>query len=90
MNAGGVCTAGNGDPQQDHFPAGCGRRGAERPGIPAPPRHRWPVMRPLVTLAWAICIASGHAARPKDTSTISLQPLGRMPALQVVTGPHNS
>ncbi len=35
--------------------------------------------------AWALCIASGHAARPKDTSAISLQPLGRTPVLQVTT-----
>ncbi len=41
-------------------------------------------------LAWALRIASGHAARTRDTSTISLQPLGRTPALQVITGLHNS
>ncbi len=40
-------------------------------------------------LAWALCIASDHAAQPKDTSTISLQPLGRTPALQV-TDLHHS
>ena len=34
-------------------------------------------------LAWALCIASGHAARPKDTSANFRQPLGRTPALQV-------
>ncbi len=34
-------------------------------------------------LAWTLCIASGHAARPKYTSTTSLQPLGRTPTLQV-------
>ncbi len=39
-------------------------------------------------LAWALCIASGHAARPKDTSAISLQSLGRTPALQL-TGLHH-
>ena len=39
-------------------------------------------------LAWALCITSGHAARPKDTSATFWQPLGRTPALQV-TGLHN-
>ena len=50
-----VCNAGDGDPQQDHLPACCGRRGAERPGFPAPPRQRWPVMRPLVMLRLHVC-----------------------------------
>ena len=40
-------------------------------------------------LAWALCIASGHAAREKDTSAICLEPSGRTSALQV-TGLHNS
>ena len=40
-------------------------------------------------LACALCIASGHAARVKDTSAISLQPLGRTSALQI-TGVNNS
>ncbi len=39
-------------------------------------------------LAWALGIAPGHASRSKDTSAISLQPLGRTPALQL-TGLHN-
>lgn len=38
---------------------------------------------------WALCIASGHAARPKATNQGSLQPLERTPALHV-TGLHNS
>ena len=44
---------------------------------------------PRMHCAWVLCITSGHAARAKDTSAMSLQLLGRTLALQV-TGLHNS
>ena len=40
-------------------------------------------------LACALCIATAHAARAKDTSATSLQPLGRTSAPQI-TGLNNS
>ena len=40
-------------------------------------------------LACALCIATAHAARAKDASAISLQPLGRTSAPQI-TGLNNS
>ena len=40
-------------------------------------------------LACTLCIATAHAARAKDTSAISLQPLGRTSTPQI-TGLNNS